>query len=61
MLLIMLLKCSLQNFTDCFTAFVDRDIIERCQQERQLLEKLLEEVCTYICIAIIEFCHPDIK
>ena len=58
----MLFKCSLQNFTDCFTAFVDHDVIERCQQERQLLEKLLEQVCMYVCIiAIIEFWHPDIK
>ena len=38
---------SLQNFTDCFTAFVDHDVIERCQQEKQLLDKLLEQVCTY--------------
>ena len=51
---------SLQNFTDCFTTFVDQDVIDKCQQERELLEKFLEQVCTRVHVRY-EFCHPDIK
>lgn len=35
---------SLENFINCFTGYVDHEVVERCEQEKQLLERLQEEV-----------------
>ena len=55
--------CSLQSFTTYFGVFVGQDVAEKCQQERQLLEMLLEQVsvCIRKCVGFSEICHPDIK
>ena len=60
---------SLKSFTNYFAVFIDQDIAEKCKQEKQLLEMLLEEVCVcvcvvcvlYVCVRFSKSFYPDIK